>query len=57
MLYRKIEKVIEDHLKSGSAKILLIEDRWCLRHNFLFRCAIVLNVSAEMMIFRGDFLF
>ncbi len=25
MLYRKIEKVIEDHLKSGSAKILLID--------------------------------
>ena len=29
MLYRKFEKVIEDHLKSGSAKILLIEGGAC----------------------------
>ena len=57
MLYRKIEKVIEDHLKSGSAKILLIDGArqvgktYIIRHigKKLFKNYIEINMIEDML--------
>ena len=55
MLYRKIEKTIEDHLKSGSAKILLVDGArqvgktYIVRHvgNKLFQNFIEVNMIED----------
>lgn len=37
MLYRKIESLIEEHLKSGSSKILLIDGARQVGKTFIIR--------------------
>ncbi len=62
MLYRKIEKTIEEHLKSGSEKILLIDGArqvgktYIIRHvgQKIFKNFIEVNMIADFM---GDRLF
>ncbi len=42
MLFRKIEKYIEDHLKSGSDKILVIEGARQIGKSYIIRDRLVL---------------
>ena len=57
MLYRKIESVIEDHLKSDSKKILLVDGArqvgktYIIRHvgNKLFENFIEINIAKKVI--------